>query len=230
MRDEIERLPSDDATHTCERCSLIDFENLEKTVPAFEATLLIEVQDLSQPLTDRHCPTCQILQTAIDVHRSRYASARVWWNPVNSGLGFLGMITFEYSMGGTFIRLRPDLMVSYVMARPRHPKIQHAPRRVDFGRAKTWIHACKESHPDCNAHSSKVLKSLRVIDCVIRSVVSAPQDCVYVALSYVWGTSNTSHTPSSSTLLDQLPLTVDNSIDATLMLGYRYLWVDKYVR
>ena len=227
---ETERLSIDDEAHTCERCSLINFESLEKTEPDVGAYLPVEVQDLSQPLTDRHCATCQILQTAIDVHRSRYASARVWWHRVSSGLGYLGMIKFEYSMGDAFIRLKPDLLVSDVMARRRHPRIQHAPRRVDFKRAKTWIDACKVSHPGCTARSPKVLKSLRVIDCVIRSVVPAPQDCVYVALSYVWGMPTTCDAPRSSALLDQLPLTVDNSIDATLMLGYRYLWVDKYVR
>jgi len=231
MGNETERLSIDDETHTCERCSLINFESLEKTEPAIRAYLLVEVQDLSQPLTDRHCPTCQILQTAIDVHRSRYPSARVYWYRTSgSMLGLLGWITFEYSMGGASYLLKPDLMVSDAMARWPHPKTQLASRRVDFGQAKTWIDACKESHPGCTARCPRVLESLRVIDCVTRSVISAPEDCVYIALSYVWGKSKTCDAPNSSAVLDQVPLSIDNSIEATLMLGYRYLWVDKYVR
>jgi len=228
MQDETQRLLVDNETLTCKSCATINFANLGS-----DSETLIVCHDLSQPLTDRNCPTCQVLQTAIDLHRSQHAFVNVSWYPVIPRSGFLGRITFQYSAGHAdgyaFRTLKPDLMVFDDTAGPRRLKTQHAPRRVDFERAKTWIDACKKSHPDCSAHFPKVLKSLRVIDCVTRHVIPAPQDCVYVALSYVWGTSGTRDAPSSSALLDQLPLTVDNSIDAALMLGYRYLWVDKYV-
>ena len=230
MRNETERSSVDDEIHTCERCSLINFENLEKTALHAPSTLLMEVEDLSQPFTDWRCSTCRILQTTIDLHRSRYKSLRVFWDCVIPGPGLLGKIRFEYSTGGVFNTLKPDLMVSDVMSRWPHPNTQLAPRRVDFGQAKRWIDACKESHPYCTARFPNMLKSLRVIDCVTRSVVPAPEDCVYIALSYVWGITGTYGTLGSSALLEQLPLTVENSISATLMLGYQYLWVDKYVR
>ena len=229
MGSEIKYLSIENDTHTCERCSSINFADLERTAPGC-LEKLITIDDLSQPLTDRHCPTCQILQTTIDVHRLRYTSADVVWKRALPSEDSMGRLGFWYSTGDTRRFVMPELNVYDDMAIPRTPKRQHPSKRVDFEQAKTWIDACKESHPGCTARSPKVLKSLRVIDCVTRSVIPAPKDCVYVALSYVWGTSETCDAPSSSTLLNQVPLTVDNSIDATLMLRYRYLWVDKYVR
>jgi len=218
----------EDETRTCARCSPIKLGVLKKTRHG-RWRILFTIQDLSQPLTDLHCPTCQILQTAIDVHRSKYASAQVCWSSGRDHDTHIGTLEFRYSNGNTCKISKPGLRTYHVDSMPRI-SINLPPKRVDFEQAKTWINACKESHPGCTARSPKVLKSLRMIDCVTKSVISAPEDCVYVALSYVWGVSVACDAPSSSARLDQLPLTVDNSIDATLMLGYRYLWVDKYVR
>ena len=235
MGSEIKYLSIENDTHTCECCSPINFANLERTAPGCSEKL-ITINDLSKPLTDRNCPTCQILQTTIDVHRLRYASARVYWKRALPSQDFMGRLSFWYCTGNASSSLSslspesPHLDVHDDMAIPRSPKTSQPSKRVDFERAKTWIDACKESHSGCTARSPEVLKSLRLIDCILRSVISAPEDCVYVALSYVWGTSQVCEAPSSSPLLDQLPLTVDNSVDVTLRLGYRYLWVDKYVR
>jgi len=227
MSSETTNLSIDDETPTCARCSPINFRNLRKTKQSRSKTLFT-IHDLSQPLKDRHCRICQILETATDMHRSNYASAQVGWKRGLRNDTHLGTLEFTYSNGDTYKSLKPSLRIHHGEGMPRNPII-HPPKRVDFERAKTWINACKESHSGCIARSSKVSKSLRVIDCVTRSVISAPENCVYVALSYVWGMSETCDAPSSSALLDQLPLTVDNSIDATLMLRYRYLWVDRYV-
>ena len=233
MQNDTESPSVDNETHTCERCAPVNFGNLANIpVDRFSDSFLFTIDDLSQPLTEPHCPTCQILQTAIDVHRlhNESASVRVFWRRhYPTQRDYMGVLTFKYPTGYGYEASMPDLAV-YDTSLPQPPKTQHAARRVDFKRAKTWIDACKESHPDCTADFSKALKSLRVIDCVARTVVSAPENCVYVALSYVWGISGTCDALRSSALLDQLPRTVDNSIDATLMLGYRYLWVDKYVR
>jgi len=235
MQDETKRLSVDNGSVTCDRCAPVNFENL-KNIPStdWSEDLLFTIHDLSQPLTEPHCPTCRILQTAIDVHRLRTEAASVdvfWRSPNIDEVDYIGAFTFKYPTENDYVYkvLEPELKI-YDTSLSRSPKIQPSPRRVDFERAKTWIDACKRSHRGCSARSSKLLKNLRVIDCVTRSVISAPEDCVYVALSYVWGMSKACDAPSSSALPDELPLTVDNSIHATLMLGYRYLWVDKHVR
>jgi len=51
-------------------------------------------------------------------------------------------------------------------------------------------------------------------------VVPATSDR-YVTLSYVWGKDSSS---------EEMPLVVRDSITVTKKLGYRYLWVDRYVR
>ncbi|KAH6870171.1 heterokaryon incompatibility protein-domain-containing protein [Alternaria rosae] len=140
----------------------------------------------------------------------------------------MGTVEFQYTTGDNYKTLKPDLTIYDEMATPRRLKTQYAPRRIYFKLAKTWVAACKESHPACTTHFSRELKGLRVIDCVTRNVAAAPKDCIYVALSYVWGMSGICDDPSSYTLPERLPLSVENSIDATLMLGYRYLWVDRY--
>jgi hypothetical protein len=68
-------------------------------------------------------------------------------------------------------------------------------------------------------------KNMKVIDCVKRIIVPAPLDCVYIALSYVWGTNQ-----ACPSLEGRLPQTIEDSITTVLHLGYRYLWVDRYVR
>jgi hypothetical protein len=68
-------------------------------------------------------------------------------------------------------------------------------------------------------------EKMKVIDCVKRRVVPSPLDCVYIALSYVWGTNQ-----ACPSLEERLPQTREDSITTVLHLGYRYLWVDRYVR
>jgi len=69
-----------------------------------------------------------------------------------------------------------------------------------------------------------------VIDCIQRIVVLAPEKCDYVALSYVWGKAGNMPLQEAYDLKAELPATIEDSITTTLVLGYQYLWVDKYVR
>jgi hypothetical protein len=67
---------------------------------------------------------------------------------------------------------------------------------------------------------------MMVIDCMANrlSIVPAPKNAKYVALSYVWGDvhaqSKANHPEVSATIRD--------AIIATRELGFRYLWVDKH--
>ncbi|KIM99873.1 hypothetical protein OIDMADRAFT_126407 [Oidiodendron maius Zn] len=75
-----------------------------------------------------------------------------------------------------------------------------------------------------------VLQSLRVIECSTRRLVKAPEDCIYLALSYVWGspTDSEPEVRGNDFLPCQLPLTIEDAITVTLQLGHEYLWVDRY--
>ncbi|KAH7093544.1 heterokaryon incompatibility [Paraphoma chrysanthemicola] len=54
-----------------------------------------------------------------------------------------------------------------------------------------------------------------------------PEDCSYVALSYVWGRPCPTLAASSNSLRDA-PQTILDSMKITRELGFRYLWVDRY--
>lgn len=99
--------------------------------------------------------------------------------------------------------------------------------------AKSWLRDCAHDHRLCDvgAVPRSSLRNLRVIDCYATRVVNkrltvidAPVDCVYMALSYVWGADK-----RSSSLGDCLPQTIEDSITTVLLVGCNYLWVDKYV-
>jgi hypothetical protein len=102
-----------------------------------------------------------------------------------------------------------------------------APKRVNFTEVKTWLEDCKAAHPCCEPETSPQLLNLRVIDCVEKTVVVATSMCSYVALSYVWGQVATNDCTSESPLA--LPPTLEDAVVVTRKLGYRYLWVDRYV-
>lgn len=67
---------------------------------------------------------------------------------------------------------------------------------------------------------------LRVIDCNTRTVVDAPADCNFVALSYVWGGVCAVQEPD---ITQDVPLTIEHSMYVTVELGFKYLWIDRYV-
>lgn len=98
---------------------------------------------------------------------------------------------------------------------------------VRYDAAKSWIHSCKKQHTTTCARLTRSFDSLRIIDCHTRTIMPAPPDCEYVALSYVWGTT---HLVTPKDLLDwsRVPELIKDTIAATLGLGYKYLWVDYY--
>ncbi|KAK0726895.1 heterokaryon incompatibility protein-domain-containing protein [Lasiosphaeria miniovina] len=73
----------------------------------------------------------------------------------------------------------------------------------------------------------------RVIDCLTRDIISGTLagEQTYAALSYVWGSDSTSFltvTAGDGRLPDDVPRVVEDAMEATLQLGFRFLWVDRY--
>jgi len=100
---------------------------------------------------------------------------------------------------------------------------------VDYNALKRMFRHCRHQH-GLPCRSKPVLQRLgfKVIDCSSRNVVQAPPYCNYVALSYVWGETPATE-PTSGSDNSDFPLTIEDSIHVTEKLGFRYLWVDRYV-
>lgn len=97
---------------------------------------------------------------------------------------------------------------------------------ADVNQIKGWIQDCHMTHSEnCIGDAQHSLRQLRVIDCGSNTVVPAPTRCHYVALSYVWGQHNDAFDD-----LKNPPKTIADSIYLTQMLGYQYLWIDRFVR
>jgi hypothetical protein len=101
---------------------------------------------------------------------------------------------------------------------------------AEVSRISKWLEECRQHHRKCiPTHQNGTLRGLRVIDCIGRCVVTAPAACSYVALSYVWGESLGYEQLFSNVETNNLPQTIQDSIEVTWKLGFRYLWVDRYV-
>jgi hypothetical protein len=88
-----------------------------------------------------------------------------------------------------------------------------------------------QDHGDrCSPKSPNILRNFKVFNCKTCEVVSAPPDCHYIALSYVWGSRAATTSSLDATLTPgDLPKTISDSCAIVRSLGYEYLWVDRYV-
>jgi hypothetical protein len=106
----------------------------------------------------------------------------------------------------------------------------------DFDLIRSWLERCRKSHSDPTLKASNV-PHLRVIDVEAMCVVAAPHSCRYAALSYVWGTDAVSLEAKLDNYqkleakrglrMDELPRTLQDSINVVKNLGERYVWVDR---
>lgn len=103
------------------------------------------------------------------------------------------------------------------------------PIKLNISRLVSWIDTCEISHDRiCSPAQVNSLKNLQVIDCELKKVVAAPKGSKYAALSYVWGTSG-QPTLIQTSALENVPLVIEDAISLVQQMGYRYLWVDRYV-
>ncbi|KAH7087589.1 heterokaryon incompatibility protein-domain-containing protein [Paraphoma chrysanthemicola] len=87
-----------------------------------------------------------------------------------------------------------------------------------------WLHNCLEKHSGwCSPVRGNQLPGFRLLDCRSRCLVNAPADCKYVALSYLWGQDH-----DGAFHVSALPRTIEDGITVTLLMGYHFLWIDRY--
>lgn len=111
---------------------------------------------------------------------------------------------------------------------------------MDLQLIRRWLKLCETSHgPQCarspfNETIQPVL-NLRVIDVLSKCIITAPQNCRYIALSYVWGSTNVFKCAREALgalqrpgALDlrTIPATIADAMRVAIGSGERYLWVD----
>ncbi|RDW63367.1 hypothetical protein BP6252_10912 [Coleophoma cylindrospora] len=113
--------------------------------------------------------------------------------------------------------------------------VQNVPSRFDSSVVVSWLQYCRRNHKKLCSKSRTFVDGLKLIDCESLAIKSANPKDVYVALSYVWGPSDRNNAPGGAgdaiengRLPQVLPAVLSDAIKVTKLLGFRYLWIDKF--
>ncbi|TRX87970.1 hypothetical protein FHL15_011143 [Xylaria flabelliformis] len=115
--------------------------------------------------------------------------------------------------------------------------------RIVVAEAKKLISTCIRMHPECSAIVAHSQPPARVLDVsgidASRAILASTNDDLgkkleYVALSYCWGGdqpakllhNNQIILEREGVLITSLPKCLQDAVECTRALGYRYLWVD----
>ncbi|RFU78780.1 het-domain-containing [Trichoderma arundinaceum] len=133
---------------------------------------------------------------------------------------------------------------------PSHKESGGLSACADLELARAWVENCDMGHTNCQpvvpgVPSEALHPHTRFIDSTARCLVSLDEitsPLKFIALSYVWGVDYQLRTTSATfqefqrKLPDsaaaegndngRLPKTINDAMEVTLALGYRYLWVD----
>lgn len=127
------------------------------------------------------------------------------------------------------VQVQPEVSLGGLYAQT--PANLHVLGGIPIALIKESIDICERNHGNtCTPKDSTALSGLKLIDCSTNTIVVAPHDAKYVALSYVWGRANYSLKPEGAAPLSSPPKTVSDGCYLARSLGFRYLWVDRYVR
>jgi hypothetical protein len=111
---------------------------------------------------------------------------------------------------------------------------------LDYERPRRWLDFCRSHQHQLHERSTRAatlreIPKVRVIDCSSQPyrIIEQPPSCEYVALSYVWGHSIQSEAApeyyvSENHLPNDLPAVINDAMEVTLKLHFRFLWVDRW--
>lgn len=212
----------------CDRC--LETPRFVRSEREFETRLssagdaelcIFKVEDYAKEPPAWHCRECRLLEKGLRYKECPRVVSYAYYDPGNRHIRY--KILYSYYGDGDIKDW--ESVLNLPLSDPF--KSTCLSEGVDFEVIKSWIADCKGSHDKCNSKPElrKPLLDLKVIDCIERVIVPAPNECQFVALSYVWGPSE----PGIATLSGQLPQTIEDSIQVSSLLGYRYLWVDRFV-
>ncbi|EHK50785.1 hypothetical protein TRIATDRAFT_269934 [Trichoderma atroviride IMI 206040] len=223
----------------CKRCGSLDMDEILSTRPKSSRGRL--VKDLGRaeaPIFDPSCSFCRLLSSV-------YTTT---FEPLPAGNLLLyafpsdgRLWSFEDQVVLLAIKQQSTLAADHQLLCSISPPSYKsnggtlrarliASDHIDYSIIHGWIMTCKQDHRICKRVRLQQPMFLRFIDCETREIVSGDISYQYVALSYVWGTSNCQPTASSgeTLLLGEDLRTIEDAITVTKALGVRYLWIDRY--
>lgn len=208
----------------CSRCKGVPLENIFEGLWSGHFGLLEDLTTAIQATTT--CDLCQVVNDAYKNKRSMLLKVPCdrehgQTTDLREFIIILDVCAAVTPAGLTTLWLTHGYSISRLMPWPP----TSTSIRLDLFRKQ--IQRCEREHRQC-AHPVPVdIPNLRVIDCSSRRIVAAPRDCVYLALSYVWG-----RIPRIPAIRDVLPASIHSTLKDALIvtqdLGYNYLWVDQY--
>jgi hypothetical protein len=93
------------------------------------------------------------------------------------------------------------------------------PSSIDFDRIQLWLQSCSNADVAPQPRQKTAyLPGFRLIHCRSREITKPPQECRYVALSYVWGKN-----PLEESQSQLFPRTIEDAIKVCLKLGFEYI-------
>ncbi|KAF2734249.1 HET-domain-containing protein, partial [Polyplosphaeria fusca] len=108
-----------------------------------------------------------------------------------------------------------------------HLSVRNTSSYIDVQTVHAWIRECQENHADsCTGPAHDDVNDLTVIDCETRQLQKLPESAHYIALSYCWGSSE-AHVECGIVPANAPPL-IEDCILFLRLLGFRYLWIDRY--
>lgn len=235
-------------TDLCVACQSVSWSQLEKDIPTSRyGKVVMTMQTSRATLEHSSCPICRLIFL---ITPEPFESKSWQLKAFSSSLSFDYISRSRRNGHLTLDKSVPQCTVLLTVARAEGTK-DNVPRKwhqrgclgfrpmnqenpncgprlifqqsIDYDLIRHWIADCKKTHTErCSPISVNTIQNLRVIDCKTRSVIDAPRDCRYVALSYVWGSQD----PYQA---NKFAPVVEDSITVVLQLGLKYLWVDKHV-
>lgn len=232
----------------CQRCGDIDWDGMAHAIkhyPIGRPTggqrfhvfyIDTRVDDNEDVLMASGCRFCRLLAAALQIHGLN-TPGQLDCVHDDSSMVSIQMETMTPALAVTM----DDVPQAYKKFSREYANI----KSLDYESIKASLHNCERIHVDCKPDMLDKLPGFRLIDCYTRAIVpaqstinggnapevpdSARHGYHYVALSYVWGPRRDESRIGASGALENLPQTIDDGIRFCKALGYRYLWVDRYV-
>jgi hypothetical protein len=221
----------------CQTCASIPWEDMAKPseTPPIEIPL---IHQTTKVLRSSTCRVCRFLGNVITTHEIPFFPSEPPYHlkfKKNMAIEdqHIGELEFVRATSRDLWPLTSDVRVLVIQKR------SHAMDRkfqslmiggMPLEVLKDSMAICQQEHGhECSPKNAKLLQDVKVLDCETCEVVPAPTDCSYVALSYVWGARMTNPSMKATLMPGNLPRTVADSCFVVQSLGYKYLWVDRYV-